>query len=388
MKKLTTEEFIEKANKEHGVGTYDYSKSEYINNRTKIEIICLKHGSFWQTPSNHLNGQDCPFCAIEKHAKQQYLTLEEFIKKANKKHGIGTYDYSKVNYIDSQTKVEIICPKHNSFYQIPTSHLQGTGCPICGGKIKLTKNSFINKSKKIHKFVYDYSKVNYINNRIKVCIICSEHGEFWQTPSNHLNGDECPICAKLLMGKLRKYTSEKFIEKANEVHNYKYDYSKIKYNDSNSKIEIICPKHGSFWQKPSSHLQGIGCPKCNSSKGENFIRIFLIDNEIEFEEQKKFKNCKFERNLMFDFYISKLNLCIEYDGECHFKKINWNGRLTEKEMKENLESYQHRDKLKTEFCKNNNINLIRIKYNDDLFEILNKIVDCYDKNEYDKSLNY
>lgn len=110
--------------------------------------------------------------------------------------------------------------------------------------------------------------------------------------------------------------------------------------------------------------------------------------DTEFEEQKKFKNCKFERNLIFDFYISKFNLCIEYDGECHFKKINWNGRLTEKEMKENLESYQYRDKLKTEFCKNNNINLIRIKYNDNLFKILNKIIDCYNKNEYDKSLNY
>ena len=117
------------------------------------------------------------------------LTTEEFIIKAKEVHG-DKYDYSKVNYINVDTKVCIICPTHGEFLQMPSSHLNGRGCPRCSGNKKLTTEEFIIKAREINGDKYDYTKVEYVNNSTKVCIICPTHGEFWQTPNGHLSGRE------------------------------------------------------------------------------------------------------------------------------------------------------------------------------------------------------
>ena len=178
MKRLTTEEFIEKAKEIHG-DKYDYSKVEYINNKTKVCIICPKHGEFWIKPNTHLTMHiGCPIC------KRKIYNIESFINESKKVHG-DKYDYSKVNYINSQTKVCIICPEHGEFWQNPNNHINGQGCPKCIKKVNNIE-SFIHKAKEIHGDKYDYSKVEYINNKTKVCIICPKHGEFWQRPDAHL----------------------------------------------------------------------------------------------------------------------------------------------------------------------------------------------------------
>lgn len=130
MRKLTTEDFIEKATKVHG-DKYNYGKSDYINYKTKVCIICPEHGEFWQTPANHLFGKGCLKCGIEKNRVSQSSSSEEFINKAIKIHGLK-YDYSNVVYVMCEDKVEIICPKHGEYYQAPSSHLSGSGCPECG----------------------------------------------------------------------------------------------------------------------------------------------------------------------------------------------------------------------------------------------------------------
>ena len=168
------------------------------------------------------------------------MTNSEFIAKARKIHN-EKYDYSKVEYINNRTKVCIICPIHGEFWQTPNAHLNGQDCPKCKGKIKLTLEKFIEKAKKVHGDKYDYSKVEYINNHTKVCIICPIHGEFWQTPQHHLKGVGCPKC----YGNFRK-TTEQFIEEARKVHGDKYDYSKVEYVNATTKVRIICPKHGEF----------------------------------------------------------------------------------------------------------------------------------------------
>lgn len=191
----TTEEFIEKANIKYGEGTYDYSKVNYIKHDINVIIICHKHDKpyeFHQTPHNHLIGRGCPLCA-----KKHKLSTEEFIEKANKIHGIGTYNYSKVNYINAHTNVIIICPKHGEFLQTPTSHLCGQGCSKCSGNKKSNTEEFIEKANKKHGIgTYDYSKVNYINSNTCVTIICPKHGDFSQTPRKHLRGQGCPKCNK------------------------------------------------------------------------------------------------------------------------------------------------------------------------------------------------
>jgi hypothetical protein len=266
-KKLTQDEFIEKAKTVHG-DKYDYSETHYQNTRTKVKIICPTHGEFYQTADAHVNGQGCPKC---KGGVKQ--TQDEFLNKAKSVHG-KKYDYSKVNYKNSQIKIKIICPKHGEFLQLPGSHIIGYGCPMCaveGGakKRQLELSDFIKKSEKIHNNKYDYNKVVYRTNKDKVKIICPIHGEFLQKAGDHMKGVGCPKCA----GQNR--TTQEFIDLAKKKHNNKYGYSKTIYIDAKSPLKIICPIHGEFSQKAGDHMKGVGCPKCagHGRTTEDFINL-------------------------------------------------------------------------------------------------------------------
>ena len=188
-KKHTNESFTQKAREVHGENTYCYSFVNYVNATTKVKIICPEHGEFEQSPSNHINfKQGCPICAcVKKH------TDDSFIEKAKLIHG-DKYLYDLVVYMGAHSKVKIICPEHGEFEQEASSHLQGVGCPSCGGNKKHTSESFIEKAKQIHGNTYDYSKVLYKGNKIKIIILCNKHGEFKQTATSHLRGSGCPGC--------------------------------------------------------------------------------------------------------------------------------------------------------------------------------------------------
>ena len=189
MRKLTTQEFIDRARAVHG-DKYGYAFSVYQDSKTKLTVYCQEHGLFKQKPNSHLNGNGCPGCfGKKKH------TNESFASSAIKVHGETTYDYSMVEYLSAHQKVVIICPTHGTFKQKPNQHLNGNGCPVCADT-KHTTESFIQKAREIHgENSYDYSLVEYVSTRIKVVIQCEEHGEFEQTPANHLRGSGCPGCA-------------------------------------------------------------------------------------------------------------------------------------------------------------------------------------------------
>lgn len=298
-----------------------------------------------------------------------------FIWKALFIHG-DKYDYYETLYINNKTKVKIGCrvKGHDVFTQRTNDHIYGHGCSKCKGCGKLTLEEFIKEANKVHgEGRYDYSEVVYKNNKTKVCIICHNHEEpfrFMQKPNDHIQGHGCPKCARKLRSETQRMSLEEFIERARKIHGDKYDYSKVIYINKNTKVIIICPIHGKFKQSPDKHLNGCGCQKCNKNKGEEAIRKFLNEKEIEFEEQKKFKGCKYKQLLKFDFYIPKYNLCIESDGNIHFEKINWTGKMTDEEMEENLKSNQLRDQIKNDYCKNNKINLLRIRYDENIEEKL------------------
>ena len=191
-KKMTTEEFVEKAKAVHG-DVYDYSDVEYKSTEVNVKIRCFVHGIFEQTPHAHLAGQGCPTCSYIVRGKRKRLLKSDFISRANEIHNYK-YDYSKVDYVNSRTKVIIVCPKHGEFEQKPNSHLNGKGCAKCSGIAKLTTEEFIKKAREVHGDRYDYSKVEYVDTKTKVCIICSKHGEFEQMPNHHLRGCDCPKC--------------------------------------------------------------------------------------------------------------------------------------------------------------------------------------------------
>lgn len=253
----TTEEWVEIAKDKLG-NEFDYSKVNYVNNHTKVCIVCPKHGDFLMRPNDILNGQTCPICALEKRKESQTHTTEEFVQAANEKHN-NKYDYSKVNYINSSTKVCIICPKHGDFYQRPNTHLNGCGCQKCG-----------------------------IESR----------------------------------SKMRRLPLTDFVYRANQIHKFKYEYNQVEYKNVDDKVCIVCPRHGEFWQTPHAHLQGQGCPHCSKSLMEEKVNDLLTKNCIVFEEQKTFTWLKNKISLRLDFYLSEYNIAIECQGRQHFEVVN------------------------------------------------------------------
>jgi very-short-patch-repair endonuclease len=357
-KKIDTDIFIEKSKNVHG-NKYDYSLVEYKDAHSKVKIICKKHGIFEQKPSKHLIPQNCPYCVgnIRK-------TNKEFIKCAIDLYG-DKYDYSKVNYKNVNQKIEILCKIHNLlFKQTPRKHLIGNGCPKCNKNVKYTNESFINRANIIHNNKYDYSLVEYKCSHSKIKIICKEHGIFEQLPYCHLKGNKCPDCTKN-----KKSTTEKFIIKANVIHNFQYDYSLTNYKNNSTKVKIICPEHGIFEQIPDNHLKGCKCSKCkNYSIGEEKIEKILNKNNILFETQKQFAGCSLKQKLKFDFYLPDRNLCIEFDGQQHYEKY----RFEKDDRYLNLR--KKRDEIKNIYCQENNIELLRIKYTDNIENKLNEIL--------------
>lgn len=299
MRKLSKEDFIQKVHEIHG-DKYDYSKVDYINYSTKVCIICPKHGEFWMTPSNHINGkQGCPKCKFEKQSKEPHRkskTTEQFIEDAKKIH-VDKYDYSKFIYINNKTKGIIICPKHGEFLQEPSNHLKGMGCPECGRKIRKRK------------------------------------------------------------------TTEQFILEAIQKHGNKYSYDKTIYVRKQDKVLIHCNICGTdFWQEASAHLKGQGCPECNKnnsiSKGEQLVMNILNELKIPFDYQVKEYDCIHNRNFIYDFVINLNNkkYIIEYNGRQHYIPIEYLGgklRFSEQTLRdENLRDY----------CKIKKYNLLEIKY--------------------------
>jgi hypothetical protein len=278
-----TKLFIEKARKIHG-DKYEYGLVEYINNTTKIFIMCKEHGTFEQLPSNHLKGQCCKKCSIENIKLKLRSNTKEFIEKSMTVH-YDKYDYSKVIYVNCKTKIIIICKEHGEFLQTASDHLTGYGCKKCGNiQISLKKSSnneeFIKRALIVHGDKYDYSKVVYVNCKTKIIIICKEHGEFLQVPSSHIHGESgCDKCGNVNSSLIQRKTTKEFIEEAKEIHGDKYDYSKVKYVNCKTNIIIICKEHGEFSQTPDNHIRSQGCKKCgyiqmsikNSSNTKEFI---------------------------------------------------------------------------------------------------------------------
>ena len=302
--------FIEKAKQKHG-DKYDYGKVEYNGSLEPVCIICPEHGEFWQRPVTHLRGSGCPKCSNKNRGKKSNDT-KKIIEKFISIHG-DKYDYSKVEYVSANEKVCIICPQHGEFYQLPYSHIKGSGCPKCKAR-NLSKNEVISKCNEVHGNRYDYSKVEYNKLKDKVTIICPEHGEFYQSMEKHLHGQGCPKCAKEKSVKKIAIRFNEFVLRANKVHKNKYEYCEEAYNKLKDKVTIICPKHGEFWQLASDHLNGHGCPRCGNN-------LSVAEDEIIDYIQKLLPSTKIIHNdrtviapKELDIYIPEKRIAIEYNG--------------------------------------------------------------------------
>ena len=303
------EEFIEKANKKWNY-LFDYSKVNYINSKTKVEIICPKHGSFWQRPNDHITGYGCPKCGIEKRSKQCIIPVEQMVEKI-----------------------------YNKF----------------GDKIKLIESTYTKAT--------EYATFE-----------CPIHGTFTSIPNEVLNTKYgCPKCGYTSGGLLNSLTTAEFIEKAKKVYGDYYDYSKVDYKQTEEKVCIICPKHGEFYITPHSFLSGSHCPKCTATLGELKIINYLENHNIPYNFQYKVDlgiQINKTTKVVFDFYLeynSKIYI-IEFNGQQHYE------RVAHFQSEEDFKIQLYRDEMVKNFCLEKNYIFIEIPYYkiDNVEDILNE----------------
>lgn len=354
-KRLTKEEFIKRAKLIHG-DRYDYSKVNYVNNSTKITLFDNELKEYFMiTPASILNG--CGNKNNIKHILSQKFSMgkDTFIEKAKKIHD-DRYDYSKVSYINNRTKVCIICPEHGEFWQRPDKHLRGQGCPKCCKKNrKYTTDEFIKQAMIIHGDLYDYSETEYgKNKKEKVKIICQKHGPFLIAPDSHLQGSGCKYCT---VGDI--FNTQDFIKKAKIIHKNKYTYDKTIFDGAFNKVIITCPQHGDFLQTPTKHIQGQGCPECaklfrkKETELYNVLKSVFTGSDII----HSYYNSEILSKQEIDIYFSNEKIGIEFQGEQHFKPVDFSGQGIEWAI--NLfEDNRQRDIKKKEICNNNNITLL------------------------------
>ena len=282
------------------------------------------------------------------------LNTNDFIEKARIIHG-DKYDYSKVEYVNSITKVTIICPEHGEFEQLPGNHTCGQRCFKCGRRASINSRmsstvEFIEKATIVHGDKYDYSKTEYVHNKQKLTIICREHGVFLQTPNCHLKGNGCPICGKMSQHSGMFLSLDEFVEKSICLHGDKYDYSNVEYIHNKLFVKIVCKKHGMFEQKPQHHLRGQGCRRCAVSSCHMTILNILNDFDIEINDRKVLEG----REL--DIFIPSENIGIEING-CYWHGHRKNKKLYGDPRNDENFSGMHVNKLK--LAKDKNITLLQ-----------------------------
>ena len=254
--RMTLAEFVKRARSIH-FNKYDYSESDYKSALVKIKIICELHGEFWQTPSHHINnGRGCPKCANENKSKNLRSTRSRFIERSEMAHN-KKYDYSVFKYINAKIKGVIICPIHGKFEQNPDAHLNRRhGCPKCGGSEKKTIEDFIRQSKKVQVDTYDYSKFKYTNAFTKGIIICEKHGEFKQTPDSHLRGSGCPKCFGRISKAETAWLNEIEKNEVIKIGRQKYVYYYKNNNKKFLKVDGFCKKTNTCYEYNGYYWHG------------------------------------------------------------------------------------------------------------------------------------
>ena len=340
---------------------------EYKGNKVKIKCKCKIDGHEWEViPQNLLKSYGCPKCG-----GTMKLTHEEFMEKFYEKNENAENIEILGEYVNNKAKIKCKCKIDGHEWEVtPNVLLNNHGCPKCSDNIQLTHEEFMERFYIKNKNAENIEIIGeYVNNKAKIKCKCKIDGHEWEaTPHNLLNDTGCPKCA----GNIQNKTTEYFINELKEINS---DIEILgEYVNAQTKIKCKCKLDGYTWEtKPSNLLNGCGCPKCSESKGEKRVAKYLDSKNIEYERQYKFDNCRSKDKLPFDFYIPSLNVAIEYDGEYHYMIITRGKNDTYERAFNRFVGTKVRDTIKTIYCKENNIKLIRIPYWD--FDNIEKILE-------------
>lgn len=286
-RKTTVPEFIERAREIHGE-TYDYSRVAFGSQHDRISIVCPSHGVFEQAVNDHLKGHGCSACAYEtngaaqslRNPRVQMMNAEEFVRKSRIIHG-DAFSYSRVNYRGVRKKVVITCDHHGPFEQLPSNHLAGHGCPKCAnhgggcgiggpGRNRIPFDEFCEQAKRIHNDKYEY--VSYLDG-YAVDIICDVHGKFSQRVADHLNGSQCPSCARKQVADRLKLPEEEFVAKLREKFNDRIELVDG-YDGLGAEAKFSCIEHGEFQNTPGAVIKSkYGCQQCSNFYGGMALRL-------------------------------------------------------------------------------------------------------------------
>ena len=358
-KKVTPKDYMNKCK----VQGYDLPIENYISAKVKIKHKCSKGHIYEQTPSSHLRGKGCPKCKNIKLSISKKRTPEEYYQECKSKR----LDLPIEKYKGNSIKIKHKCTRNHIYEQRPKDHLKGQGCPKCSNNYSYTSEEYYSLCKEND---LDLPTENYIDTKTKIKHMCSKCGNIYeQTPNKHLiRGHGCPKCGRIKMiisraGKNKKKTPQEYY---NECKSKGLDLPIEKYINNSIKIKHKCSKGHIYKQEPASHLQNYGCPICNESHGEKYIRNYLDKYFIKYIPQKKFNDLKDKTYLSYDFYLPNNNILIEYQGKQHYSSIDYFGG------KETFKKQQLHDKLKREYAKDNGYKLLELHYSLDTQEKVNK----------------
>lgn len=341
----------------------------YIDASTPIMHHCKKHDVYWKaSPSNVRRGRGCIECKHEKYRNSSLKSHEEYVEQVR---AVNPDIEVLEQYVDSHTPLLHYCKKHLVKWKaMPNNILHGNGCWDCG------KEKIGNNFRKTHEqYVKELAAINpnievlghYIGSMNKTLHRCKiDECEWYVIPNSLLHGSGCPECKRQKQIVRQTKTHDQYIQEVTKI-NPNIEVIGIYMGDG---IPILhrCTKDGHEWcAKPCNILQGQGCPKCNTSKGEKIIANWLMANNVLYEPQKTFVDCRNKLPLPFDFYLTDYNIVIEYNGKQHYEPVDYFGG------QEAFENVVMRDKIKESYCEKNNIRLIKIAYNTDIYEELQKL---------------
>jgi len=273
---------------------------------------------------------------------------------------------------NSKIKFKLYCNIH--YYEFERTWddlLKGYFCPICNNKNykKPNLNLTIEKVKELAKpYGINIVSKHYKDNQTKLAFICNKHKEKgiqyknWNNILHHKH--PCRFCAAEAISKANKITNEEFVEKFKSSEKYNEFTLLGKYISSNTNIKVKCKKCGyEFSLRPDHIIESCRCLVCNpKSLGEQIISELLDSFNIYYIREYRYNDCRDINPLPFDFYLPDFNYCIEFDGKQHFEPSNFSDRKDEKSAINNFKIIQLHDNIKNNYCKENNIKLIRIPY--------------------------
>nr|DAU16926.1 MAG TPA: restriction enzyme [Caudoviricetes sp.] len=317
---------------------------KYVNNNKVLKLLCLNCGNIFEKSLNKFKeGQSCPICKKNNKNKNTFLYIKYYMSQYG-------YIIESNEYCDAHEKLKLICPDGHHIEMNWNNFKNGKRCKECDNKKRrlTTKEVYERMKKEGHELLSEYK-----NSKTELQIKCPNGHIYPQTYDYFVNNIRCPICKEK---EIKNKEQHKYKWVKNTINSVGYELLTKNYTNNRQPLDIKCDKGHVYTSNFDNFQQGHRCIICNSSNGNKKVENILKKLKINYIVEYKFENCKFKRQLPFDFYLPDYNLCIEYDGVQHFEIVKHFGGF------DDFITRKIKDTIKNVYCNENNIKLIRIPY--------------------------